>query len=294
MKLEIYDPPMCCSSGVCGPNINPELVRFSSDLDWLKGQNVEVERFGLSSNPAAFTCHELVKEALKKEGNECLPLILANGILVSKGKYPSRDELSSFSGIKSNETLFVKENKMEKSESNVVACGPECDCSKPAGNKKFKVVACLVVLLAVVGIFVAVGEEISEQPVEEKNSVGKFLDSLASLNTVAVNQDSVFVFLPAKESVVISKDTTDVIASAEQKIEKAAGIKIGLYTLKSDSPDYANIAAQLSLPGMLVMSKGRGMGTVSGGITEDKIMQAYVASARAGGCGPSGCGSGCN
>lgn len=128
--------------------------------------------------------------------------------------------------------------------------------------------------------------------VEEKKSVGDSLDSLASLNTVAINQDAVFVFLPAKGSDLVGKETTDAIASAEQNIKKATGAKIGLYTLKSGSPEYTNIAAQLSLPCMLVISKGRGMGTVSGGITEEKILQAYIASSRAGGCGPSGCGTG--
>jgi len=329
LKLEIYDPPMCCSSGVCGPNVNPALVQFSSDLDWLKSQNVEVERFGLSSNPAAFTRHELVKEALKKEGNECLPIILANGILVSKGKYPSRDELKSFLGIKSNETLSEKDNQMKKSEKDVV-CGPGCDCGKPSGNKKLKAVICIIVLLAVGSIFAykakngkqtaqvnptttafaaPIANEVNEQnsvtstidkqepvvkAVEENKKVGEFLDSLATLNKVAIDKDAVFIFVPAKNSDIVSKETFDAIASAKQKIE-SKGAKLGLYTIQSSSPEYANLAAQLTLPGMLVMSKGRGMGAVSGEITETKILQAYVASASAG-CGPSGCGpssSGC-
>ncbi len=112
------------------------------------------------------------------------------------------------------------------------------------------------------------------------------LDSLASLNKVAVNQDAVFVFVPAKGNDIVGKETIDAIASAEQKIE-STGVQIGLYTLQTSSPEYANLAAQLTLPGMLVMSKGRGMGAVSGEITETKILQAYVASSRAGGCGPS-------
>ena len=321
LKLEIYDPPMCCSSGVCGPNVNPALVQFSSDLDWLKSQNVEVERFGLSSNPAAFTRHELVKEALKKEGNECLPIILANGILVSKGKYPSRDELKSFLGIKSNETLSEKDNQMKKSEKDVV-CGPGCDCGKPSGNKKLKAVICIIVLLAVGSIFAykakngkqsvpintatafasPVANEVNDQKaivpttdkqelvvkaVEDKKRVGEFLDSLGSLNKVAVNQDAVFVFVPAKGNDTVNKETTDAITSAQQKL-KSSGVSIGLYTLQSSSPDYANITAQLPPPGMLVMSKGRGMGAVSGEITETKLLQAYVASSRAGGCCPSG------
>jgi len=195
-------------------------------------------------------------------------------------------------------------------------CGPGCDCGKPSGNTKAKAVICLIVLLAVCGIFVykTIGakqiaptitetafaapfvNEVNEQKpavkaVEDNKKVGEFLDSLASLNKVAINQDAVFVFVPAKENDVVSKETIDAIASAEQKI-KSTGVQIGLYTLQPSSPEYANLAAQLKLPGMLVMSKGRGMGAVSGGITEEKILQAYVASSRAGGCGPSSSGCG--
>jgi hypothetical protein len=206
-------------------------------------------------------------------------------------------------------------------EMNSENCGEGCDCGKPSGNKKVKIAVCLIVLLVVGGIFVYKAKnakqtapvttatafatplitEVNEQKpavkaVEDNKKVGEFLDSLASLNKVAVNQDTVFVFIPAKGSDIVSKETIDAIASAEQKI-KSTGARIGLYTLQAGSPEYANIAAQLTPPGMLVMSKGRGMGSVSGGITEEKILQAYVASSRAGGCGPSGCGpssSGCS
>ena len=204
-------------------------------------------------------------------------------------------------------------------------CGPECDCNKPLGNKKAKTVICLIILLVICGIFVYKAKtakqstpantatafaaplvnEVNEQTpavstideqkptakaVEEKRIVGRLLDSLASLNKVAVDRDAVFVFIPAKGNDIVSKETIDAIASAEQKIE-SGGVSIGLYTLQSGSLEYANLSAQLALPGMLIMSKGRGMGVVSGEITEAKILQAYVASSRAGGCCPSGGGS---
>jgi len=199
-------------------------------------------------------------------------------------------------------------------------CGPGCNCGKPSGNKKAKVVICLIVLLAICGIFVykaksakqnasaitetafaapivnqATGQEPAVKSVEDPQKVGEFIDSLASLNKVAVNQDAVFVFIPANENETISKETIGAIASAEQKI-KSSGVNIGLYTLQfSPSKEYADIAKQLALPGILVMSKGKGMGAVSGEITETKLLQAYVASSRAGGCCPSGSGSaGCS
>lgn len=196
-------------------------------------------------------------------------------------------------------------------------CAPGCNCGKPSGNTKAKAVVCVIVLLAICGIFVykakstkqstqdnakttftspianqANGQEPAVKSVEDKKMVGEFIDSLASLNKVAVNQDAVFVFVPAYGNDIVSKETTEAIASAEQKL-KSSGLNIGLYTLRFSSPskEYANIAAQLPLPGMLVMSKGRGAGAVSGEITETKLLQAYVASSRVGGCGPSsGCG----
>jgi hypothetical protein len=189
-------------------------------------------------------------------------------------------------------------------------CGPGCDCSKPSGGKKAKAAICLIVLLAVCGIFVykamsakqkapAITETAFAAPianqtnvqepavnsVTDKKMVGEFIDSLDSLNQIAINQDAVFVFVPAYGNNIVGKETIDAIASAEQKL-KSRGLSIGLYTLRFSSPsnEYGNLAAQLTLPGILVMSKGRGMGAVSGEITEEKLLQAYVASSRAGGC----------
>lgn len=196
-------------------------------------------------------------------------------------------------------------------------CAPGCNCGKPSGNKKLKAVICLIVLLVICGIFVykaktakqtapvntetaftapianqANGQEPAIKSVEDKKMVGEFLDSLASLNKVVVNRDAVFVFVPVYGNDMVSKETIEAIASAEQKL-KSSGIRVGLYTLWFSSPsnEYANLAAQLTLPSMLVMSKGRGAGAVSGEITEEKLLQAYVASSRAGGCCPSGSGS---
>jgi hypothetical protein len=98
-KLVVYDPAMCCSSGVCGPSVDPLLSRFSADLDWLSGQNVGVTRYNLSQEPKAFASNSLVSAALKKEGPECLPLIVADGKIVSKKKYPSRSQLAAWAGV---------------------------------------------------------------------------------------------------------------------------------------------------------------------------------------------------
>ena len=98
-RLDIYDPAMCCSSGVCGPDVDPKLVRFAGDVKWLQEQGVEVQRFNLSQSPAAFVENEQVKQALTDKGEAALPMVIATGRVVSSGRYPERGELAAWSGV---------------------------------------------------------------------------------------------------------------------------------------------------------------------------------------------------
>ncbi len=97
-KLEVFDPPMCCPTGVCGPAVDPVLPEFAADLEWLRSQGVTVERYSLSQQPGGFVANELVKKTLAESGNNCLPLILVDGRIVSQGAYLSRQELAAFVG----------------------------------------------------------------------------------------------------------------------------------------------------------------------------------------------------
>ena len=107
LKLEVFDPPMCCSTGVCGPEVDPKLARFAGDLEWLKRQGVEVGRYNLSQNPGDFVSRSVVKNALTAEGNKCLPLILADGNIVSRAEYPSRETLAGFANVTFHPSLFT-------------------------------------------------------------------------------------------------------------------------------------------------------------------------------------------
>lgn len=98
-KLQVFDPAMCCSTGICGPQVDPVLPRFAEDFHWLATQGVAVERFNLAQQPKDFINNPIVKAALAAEGTACLPLILVNGVIASKGRYPERAELSQFAGL---------------------------------------------------------------------------------------------------------------------------------------------------------------------------------------------------
>lgn len=98
-KLQIFDPAMCCSTGVCGPSVDPALPRFSADLEWLKSKGLDVERYNLAQEIAAFTSNPVVKAALNSQGTKCLPLVLLDGSIVSEGVYPTREQLARLAGI---------------------------------------------------------------------------------------------------------------------------------------------------------------------------------------------------
>ena len=102
--LQIFDPAMCCSTGVCGPEVDTKLVQFAADLDWLKCEGVIVQRHNLSQNPAAFVENETVKAALTEKGEDALPVILVNGKVAATGRYPERGELASLFKLKAKPT----------------------------------------------------------------------------------------------------------------------------------------------------------------------------------------------
>lgn len=102
-RVEVFDPPMCCSTGVCGPKVDPALVKFAADLHWLVNQRIAVERYNLAQQPQAFAANALVNSTLHEHGNDCLPLILLDGSIISEGRYPSRDELARLTGVQADE-----------------------------------------------------------------------------------------------------------------------------------------------------------------------------------------------
>lgn len=94
--LTVFDPAMCCSTGVCGPEVDPMLVQFSADLDWLAQNGVTVTRFNLAQEPGAFAAEIAVKEAL---GDRALPTLVAGGRTLMSGAYPTRRQLAGWFGL---------------------------------------------------------------------------------------------------------------------------------------------------------------------------------------------------
>lgn len=98
-KIEIFDPAMCCSTGVCGPSVDPQLTKMANSLRILENNNVEVERYNLSTETNRFVENEKVSEYLQKEGELALPITLVDGEVVKTKEYPSTEQLAEWSRL---------------------------------------------------------------------------------------------------------------------------------------------------------------------------------------------------
>ena len=107
-KITFFEPAMCCSTGVCGPSVNPELLRVSTMLDLLAKKGVTVERFNLSTVPQAFVENKEISKLLQEKGVEALPAIYVNGELKQTGGYPATAEVAAWFDLQESDLQPAK------------------------------------------------------------------------------------------------------------------------------------------------------------------------------------------
>lgn len=121
-KIEVFDPAMCCSTGVCGPSVDPDLLRISTVFNNLKNKGYEVVRHNLSEEPLLYSTTEVVSKVLKKEGVRALPITLLDGEVAKSGSYPTNKELSEWLGVNQIELTARKIKKTN------TCCGGDTEC----------------------------------------------------------------------------------------------------------------------------------------------------------------------
>lgn len=98
-KVEVFEPALCCATGVCGEDVDQQLVTFSADLDFIVSRGGDIRRYNLASEPIAFVENESVRAFLHVAGSGGLPLVLVDGITAMTGRYPDRGQLAAWTGI---------------------------------------------------------------------------------------------------------------------------------------------------------------------------------------------------
>jgi hypothetical protein len=98
-KVEVFEPALCCATGVCGDDVDQHLVTFSADLDFVRSRGGDVKRYNLASEPLAFAQNDSVAAFLNVAGSAGLPLVLVDGVTAMTGRYPCRDQLGAWAGV---------------------------------------------------------------------------------------------------------------------------------------------------------------------------------------------------
>ena len=125
-RLNIFEPAMCCETGVCGVDADTILINFTADTAWLRKQGVEVQRFNLAQEPSAFISDPAVKAEINEHGETCLPLLVLDGAVISRGVYPNRAQLQALAGFESEP--LATENTAKDNNKTGCGCAAGSNC----------------------------------------------------------------------------------------------------------------------------------------------------------------------
>lgn len=93
IDVEVFDPPLCCPTGLCGPVLDTTLLDLGETIVALQAEGLAVTRHMMTTDPQAFMRNREVYEAIKARQLEVLPITVVRGRIVKTGAYPTLDEL---------------------------------------------------------------------------------------------------------------------------------------------------------------------------------------------------------
>jgi arsenite-transporting ATPase len=123
--IRIYEPALCCDTGVCGVDVDQALVEVTATVRSLQDLGADIQRHNLATDPLAFTTDETVRAFMHVVGSTGLPITVVDGVTVATGVYPSKSQLLAFAGLPDS-TVRPQLGLTEKSESG--CCGGATGC----------------------------------------------------------------------------------------------------------------------------------------------------------------------
>ena len=145
-RIQVFEPALCCATGVCGEDVDQSLVTFSADMDFVRSQGGEVSRYNLASEPLVFAETQAVKGFLQVVGSKGLPLVLVDGVTAMTGGYPDRAQLATWAGLTATVAAGAVPTPAGATMLGLTAAAPTSDaccssseaddcCSNPAGSE---------------------------------------------------------------------------------------------------------------------------------------------------------------
>ncbi len=91
--VEIFDPPMCCPTGMCGPTIDPVLLDVNEMIVTLQNEGIPVARYQMSTHAQAFVNNQEVFRLIREKQLAALPITVVHGGVIRIGAYPTVTEV---------------------------------------------------------------------------------------------------------------------------------------------------------------------------------------------------------
>ena len=96
VDVEIFDPPMCCPTGICGPTIDQTLLDLNEMIMALQTQGVSVARYQMTSHPNVFLGNAEVMKLVREQQMAALPITVVGGKVIKTKTYPSLAEVKTY------------------------------------------------------------------------------------------------------------------------------------------------------------------------------------------------------
>ncbi|TXN28991.1 arsenite efflux transporter metallochaperone ArsD [Lacisediminihabitans profunda] len=120
--IRIYEPALCCDTGVCGVDLDQSLVTVTADIRSLQELGADITRHNLASDPTAFTSDETVRAFMHTVGSKGLPLTVVDGVTVSIGAYPTKEALLKFAGLRAPDAAPTQRLELGLTEKATGGC----------------------------------------------------------------------------------------------------------------------------------------------------------------------------
>jgi hypothetical protein len=92
-SVELFDPPMCCPTGLCGPTLDQTLLDVSDMIRTLQAGGHQVERYQMTSHPYKFINNPDVMRLVREKQMAALPITVVGGQIIKSGAYPTLAEV---------------------------------------------------------------------------------------------------------------------------------------------------------------------------------------------------------
>lgn len=125
--VRIYEPVMCCNTGVSGVGIDSELMRMSKLMKIFLKEGMDVKRLDLSKTPQEFMKNTEVMGLIQEKKTDILPITVVEDKVVLMGRYPTNEEFAKFLEIPIG--MLEQEAEQERITNDTGCCDTGCCCN---------------------------------------------------------------------------------------------------------------------------------------------------------------------